>query len=136
MADHYCYIKGEYISNPGLCPKSTKSISNLHLRSDAEKIKQGYYPVEYVKPEYDSKTHRIKGYTKELSDNKVICTYQVEEIPAKTPKQILAETNMEMIPVIEGLINVLVSRGVMTLKDLPQEAQDLIKQREDARKLL
>jgi hypothetical protein len=56
--------------------------------------------------------------------------------PSVEAKQQLAETDLDMVRIIEDLIKLLIAKGVIAETDLPQAARNKIQQRNNLRALL
>lgn len=134
MPHLYCLVEnGQVIEGPQSLPKSWKNVSNPGALPDADLKKLGWYPVVDDKPDYDATTHRLGAPTLTVGTDAVTRTWPVETIPEPTPEQVLNQTDIPMIRVIEDLFDALKAKGVLADSDLPKEAVDRIEARKATR---
>ena len=74
---HYCYVEnGELKRGP------TTLASHLAGKSDAELKILGWLPFEGKRDPYDKATHQVVNYIKEVQEDKVVFTCNIQPIPS------------------------------------------------------
>lgn len=61
--------------------KDGSTVSGYHLLNQETLIREGWLPLEDIKPGYDAETQYLVSDGHEILENKVIVKYRVEDIP-------------------------------------------------------
>jgi|TARA_R100001530_G_C4179878_1_gene119106 hypothetical protein len=80
----------------GVLPKNWKNTSGLHnSKDDADALAElGIYPLEEIKPSFNSATETLDGWTEDIQADKVVLTWVKRD---KTSAELTADAESEAV---------------------------------------
>jgi hypothetical protein len=78
-----------------------ETVSGYHLLDEETLRREGWLPLEDIRPEYDNETHYLQPSGYDIQEDKVVRLYEIVEIPPREPDP------MERIEELENRINIL-----------------------------
>ena len=80
----------------GVLPKNWKNTSGLHnSKDDADALAElGIYPLEEIKPSFNSATETLDGWTEDIQADKVVLTWVKRD---KTSTELTADAESEAV---------------------------------------
>ena len=80
----------------GVLPKNWKNTSGLHnSKDDADALAElGIYPLEEIKPSFNSATETLDGWTEDIQADKVVLTWVKRD---KTSAELIADAESEAV---------------------------------------
>jgi hypothetical protein len=76
-----------------------ETVSGYHLLDEETLRREGWLPLEDIRPEYDNETHYLQPSGYDIQEDKVVRLYEIVEIPPREPDP------MDRIEELENIIN-------------------------------